>query len=61
MALLINHRNATAAQHKERHDMVQDAMRYLGVDEAIQKRVEDYFEYLRQYSHPGKHRPLSVF
>ena len=53
MALLINYMNATAAHHKQRHDMVHDAVRYLGVKSGLQKRIEDYFDYLRQYAHPG--------
>ncbi|CAD7696775.1 unnamed protein product [Ostreobium quekettii] len=68
MALLVNSMNATSARHKLKQEMVQDALRYLGVPPPIQQRIHDYFDYLGTYAHPGtdgmaflKELPCSIF
>lgn len=33
--------------------MVQDALRYAGVPDRFSEKVQEYYEYLQQKSHPG--------
>ena len=53
MALLVSNMNVTAARHRTKMDMITDAVRYLGMPDQIQERVQEYFDYLSQFSHPG--------
>eukprot|EP00873_Tetraselmis_striata_P036314 jgi/Tetstr1/456578/TSEL_043296.t1 len=53
MALLVSNMNVTAARHRTKMDMVSDAVRYLGMPDEIQERVQEYFDYLSTFSHPG--------
>ena len=54
MALLVSNMNVTAARHRTKMDMITDATRYLGMPDQIQERVQEYFDYLSTFSHPGK-------
>ena len=40
MALLVSNLNAISARHQQRADVVQEAMRYLKVSDAVQSRVQ---------------------
>lgn len=53
MALLVSNMNVTAARHRVKMDMMTDAVRYLGMPKRIQERVQEYFDYLSTFSHPG--------
>mmetsp|Transcript_24891 Transcript_24891/g.69399 ORF Transcript_24891/g.69399 Transcript_24891/m.69399 type:complete len:684 (+) Transcript_24891:286-2337(+) len=53
MALLVSNMNVTAARHRTKMDMITDATRYLGMPDQIQERVQEYFDYLATFSHPG--------
>ncbi|GMH39832.1 hypothetical protein BSKO_07736 [Bryopsis sp. KO-2023] len=53
MALLVNNLNATSARHNKRKDVLQDAVRYIGAPDDIQFRIQEYFDYLSKYAHPG--------
>ncbi|CAG9460829.1 unnamed protein product [Pedinophyceae sp. YPF-701] len=53
MALLVSNLNATAARHKHKQELVSDVIRYLGLPADINDRVQEYFDYLTTYAHPG--------
>ncbi len=56
MALLVSNMNITAARHRTKMDLITDTVRYLGMPDQIQERVQEYFDYLGQFSHPGHSR-----
>ncbi len=60
MALLVSNMNITAARHRTKMDLITDTVRYLGMADQIQERVQEYFDYLGQFSHPG-HSRLTAF
>lgn len=53
MALLVSNLNATNARHKHKQELVMDVVRYLGLPQDISDRVQEYYEYLANFSHPG--------
>lgn len=53
MALLISNMNVTAARHKQRKTVVMDVARYLNLTPDLMQRIQEYYDYLAQYSHPG--------
>ena len=52
MSVLIANMSIVSLRHKQKRDMTMDVLRYTGASEADQKRVEGYFDYVTQYSHP---------
>ena len=60
MAFLVSNMNVTAARHRTKMDTIKDAVRYLGMPDQIQERVQEYFDYLSQISHPGKYPALTM-
>lgn len=53
MALLVSTLNATTARHQQRAETIQEVMRYLKVSQPIQQRVQEYYDFLQTYTHPG--------
>lgn len=53
MALLVSNLNATNARHKHKQELVTDVVRYLGLPQDITDRVQEYFDYLASFAHPG--------
>mmetsp|Transcript_5229 Transcript_5229/g.11435 ORF Transcript_5229/g.11435 Transcript_5229/m.11435 type:complete len:751 (+) Transcript_5229:346-2598(+) len=53
VSLLVNNLNPTASRHKFKKDIINNAIRYLDTPNDVAQRVDDYFEYLTQHSHPG--------
>eukprot|EP00198_Chlamydomonas_reinhardtii_P002372 XP_001691708.1 predicted protein [Chlamydomonas reinhardtii] len=53
MSLLVNNMNPTASRHKFKKDIINNTVRYLGAPRDIAGRIDQYFDYLTTYSHPG--------
>ena len=53
MSLLVNNMNPTATRHKFKKDIINNTVRYLGTPAPMAVRINDYFNYLTFYSHPG--------
>ncbi|GFR48528.1 hypothetical protein Agub_g10423 [Astrephomene gubernaculifera] len=53
MSLLVNNMNPTASRHKFKKDIINNTVRYLGAPRDIASRIDQYFDYLTTYSHPG--------
>lgn len=58
MALLVTNLNVLAAKHKQRLEIINGAVRYLGVPDHLVEKVQEYYDYLSTYSHPGPELPL---
>ncbi|KAG2446601.1 hypothetical protein HYH02_008586, partial [Chlamydomonas schloesseri] len=53
MATLVATMNVAVNRHAQKALMVQDALRYAGVPDQYNEKVQTYFEYLQARSHPG--------
>ncbi|GLI61419.1 hypothetical protein VaNZ11_003776 [Volvox africanus] len=53
MATLVATMNVAVNRHGQKLLMVQDALRYAGVPDGHSEKVQKYYEYLQQRSHPG--------
>ncbi|KAG2430561.1 hypothetical protein HXX76_010080 [Chlamydomonas incerta] len=53
MATLVATMNVAVNRHAQKLLMVQDALRYAGVPDQYNEKVQGYFEYLQARSHPG--------
>ncbi|GIL60573.1 hypothetical protein Vafri_15113, partial [Volvox africanus] len=53
MSLLVASMFAMASRHRQRAAMLDDALRYRGVNEDVRDQVGEYFAYLAQFQHPG--------
>ncbi|GFR51323.1 hypothetical protein Agub_g13688 [Astrephomene gubernaculifera] len=53
MATLVATMNVAVNRHGQKLLMVQDALRYAGVPDEHSEKVQCYFEFLQQRSHPG--------
>ena len=53
MALLVTNFNITQSRHNEKNDLMKETVRYLGLPPELNKRIQEYFEYISIYSHPG--------
>ncbi|GLI60371.1 hypothetical protein VaNZ11_002496, partial [Volvox africanus] len=53
MSLLVASMFAAASRHRQRAAMLDDALRYRGVNEDVRDQVGEYFAYLAQFQHPG--------
>ncbi|GIL58478.1 hypothetical protein Vafri_13605 [Volvox africanus] len=53
MALLVANMNTVAVRFRQKLDMTQDALRYMRVPEAQRERVQAFYDFITQFSHPG--------
>eukprot|EP00798_Chlamydomonas_sp_ICE-L_P026420 gene26420-17519_t len=56
ISLLINNMNPTNSRHNAKKDIINNSVScvwYLGAPKLLADRVDDYFEYLTTFNHPG--------
>ncbi|GIL81620.1 hypothetical protein Vretifemale_10634, partial [Volvox reticuliferus] len=53
MALLVANMNTVAVRFRQKLDMTQDALRYMRVPEVQRERVQAFYDFITQFSHPG--------
>ncbi|KXZ55447.1 hypothetical protein GPECTOR_3g96 [Gonium pectorale] len=53
ITMLVSNMWSMASRHKQRATMLQDALRYKGADTSLRVKVEQYFNFMASYDHPG--------
>ena len=53
MAVLVANMNTVALRHRTKQDTTMDVLRYMGLPDKQMARVQAYFTYITQYSHPA--------
>ncbi len=53
MAVLVANMNTVALRHRTKQDTTMDVLRYMGLPDKEMARVQAYFSYITQYSHPA--------
>ncbi|EFJ50501.1 hypothetical protein VOLCADRAFT_88913 [Volvox carteri f. nagariensis] len=53
ITMLVTNMWSMASRHKQRSAMLQDALRYKGASHSMRVRVDEYYDFMAQFDHPG--------